>query len=366
MRTIGRVCGMLSLIALAAILPACNSSSSSGGGGTSGGKPYVAFISNNAHEFWTIARKGTEAAAKEFNVDVEFRMPNEGVAGQHRIIEDLQSKGVQAIAISPNDSANQVSYYKALNKKLPVIAVDNDIPDPAARRCYLGTDNVTAGRAVGKLVRHALPDGGKFMIFVGRLDSQNAQERRHGVVIELAGGEDKCAAELEKLKRGEYPIRFGKWELLDTRTDDEKQDVCQAKAEDALNKNADLACLVGLWAYNPPAMLRAAVSQKRVGKVALIGFDENEETLSGLRDGTILGTVVQDPYNFGYESVKIMAGIVRNDANVLKPDDMNANQQIYVKHRIINKDGKPQPAYKDEKIEAVDPFHAKLKELKGQ
>lgn len=363
-KSIALAIGATILASLALALPACNTNAPSGGG--AGGKPYVAFISNNSHEFWTIAEKGAKDAAAKFDVQMEFRMPTQGVADQHRIIEDLQSKGVQAIAVSPNDSANQVGYYKSLNKKLPVIAVDNDIPDPDARRCYLGTDNVAAGRAVGKLVKQSLPNGGKFMIFVGRLDSQNAQERRQGVVIELAGGEDKCAAELEQLKKGEYPIKFGPYELLDTRTDLEKQDVCQSKAEDALANIPDLACLIGLWAYNPPAMLRAAESQKRLGKVVLIGFDENPETLSAVRAGTIAGTVVQDPYNFGYESVKIMAAIVRGDANALKRDDINAQKQIYIRHRIINKDGKPGSMYQDEKVEAVDPFEINLNKLKGK
>ncbi len=369
MRTIGRIFGVLALGVLAAILPACTNKSGSGGG--SGGKPYVAFVSNNAEEFWTYARRGTEAAAKDFNVEVEFRMPDKGdVARQHEIIEDLQSKGVQAIAVSPNDSANQVAYYKALNKKLPVVAVDNDLPDADARRCYLGTDNVTAGRAVAKLVKQALPEGGKFMIFVGKLDSQNAQERRRGVVTELAGGEDKCKAELDQLAQGKYPVKFGKYELADTRTDDVSQEVCQTKCEDALNKIPDLACIVGLWAYNPPAMLRAVHSQKKVGKVVVIGFDENDETLDGIRSGEIAGTVVQNPYDFGYESVRLMAGILRGDANAIESGKYKPSpgsmKQIYVRHRIINKDGKPQSQYQDELVEAVDPFQANLKKLKGQ
>jgi ribose transport system substrate-binding protein len=370
MRTFGRVFGVLSLIALAAVMPACNSSSSSGGG-KGGAKPYVAFVSNNAEEFWTYARRGTEAAAKEFNVEVEFRSPSTGdVATQHEIIEDLQSKGVQAIAVSPNDSANQVGYYKQLNKKLPVVAVDNDLPDADARRCYLGTDNVTAGKAVGKLVRQAMPDGGKFMIFVGKLDSQNAQERRRGVVTELAGGEDKCKAELDQMAAGKYPVKFGKYELVDTRTDEVSQATCQAKCEDALSKVPDLACIVGLWAYNPPAMLRAVHSQKKVGKVIVIGFDENDETLAGIRSGEIAGTVVQNPYDFGYESVRIMAGIVRGEANAIESGKYKPSpgpmKQIYVRHRIINKDGKPQSEYKDELVEAVDPFQTNLKKQLGK
>ncbi len=365
MRITGRVLGVLSLAAVA-FLPACNKDTSGGGAG-SGEKPYVAFISNNAHEFWSIARKGTEAAAKEFNVKVDFLMPPAGtIDDQRRFIEDLQSKGVKAIAISPNDSANQVDFFKAINARVPLIAVDNDIPDADARRCYIGTDNVSAGKAVGKLIKQHVPGGGKFMIFVGKLDSQNAQERRMGVVSELAGGADKAAAQIAQMSAGNYPVKFGDYELLGTMTDDTDQAVCRRKAEDTLTKYADVKCLVGLWAYNPPAMLAAAESQKKVGSVVLIGFDENEETLKGIKDGSIAGTVVQDPYNFGYESVKLMAAIVKGDPNALKREDMNKDKQIYIKHRIINKDGKPLPAYADEKVEPVEAFHAKLKELKGQ
>src|SRR5262245_2574087 len=329
MLKLGRFLIPLTAAVAVALIPACGSGPK---------KPFVAFISNNAHEFWTIAKKGTEAASKEIDFEVEFKMPPNGTSeDQRRFIEDLQSKGVKAIAISPNDSANQVGFFRDLNARIPVIAVDNDIPDPAARRCYIGTDNVSAGRAVGKLVRQSLPDGGKFMIFVGKLDSQNAQERRHGVVIELAGGEEKCNSQLEQMKKEEYPVKFGNYELLGTMTDDTKQEVCRQKAEDALTKYPDMKCIVGLWAYNPPAMLEALKSQNKVGKVSLIGFDENDETLKGIKDGSIAGTVVQDPYNFGYESVKIMAAFAqgKGDEELAKRKEMNSSKQIYIRHRII-------------------------------
>ena len=63
MRIIGRIFDVLALIC-AAILPACSPTDR----GKDNGKPYVAFVSNNAEEFWTYARRGTEAAAKEFKV----------------------------------------------------------------------------------------------------------------------------------------------------------------------------------------------------------------------------------------------------------------------------------------------------------
>jgi ribose transport system substrate-binding protein len=364
MRIMFRTWRILSVAALAvtsfALVPACNKSSDSG-------KPLVAFISNNPEEFWTICQKGTEKAAAEFGVQVEFRRPpNSAADQQRRIIEDLQSKGVKAIAISPNDSANKIAFFKEINERLPLIAVDNDIPDVGARRCYLGTDNVSAGRSVGRLVKETIPQGGKLMIFVGNLDSQNAQERRHGVVTELAGGEDKCQEQLKALDKNKYPITFGKYELLGTMTDNGQRATCRQKADDTLSKHPDVNCLVGLWAYNPPAILEALKSAGKEGKIAVIAFDEDEQTLGGIKDGTVAGTIVQDPYNFGYESVKILASYAKGtgDADLAARKDMNKDKQIYIRHRIINKSGKPGALTGDEKIEQVDAFHEKLKDLK--
>ncbi|MFL5341438.1 MAG: sugar-binding protein [Gemmataceae bacterium] len=359
-----RLLAVPALLLPLAFLPACNSTTGTAGGG-SGSGPLVAFISNNPENFWSIAEKGTQKAAAEFGVRVEFRRPGTGAADeQRRIIEDLLSKGVKAIAISPNDSANKMAFFKEINERVPLIAVDNDIPDVSARRCYLGTDNVTAGKAVGKLIKQSLPRGGKVMIFVGKLDSQNAIERRLGVVTELAGGEEKCKAQLEQLKANKYPITFGQHEILGTMTDDAKRENCMIKAQDTLAKYPDVNCMVGLWAYNPPAILDAVKSADKIGKVTIIGFDEDEQTLAGIKDGSVAATVVQDPYNFGYESVKIMAGFVKNDPKVLDRPDINGQKQIYIRHRIINKDGKPGSEYQDEKVEAVEPFHAQLLELK--
>ncbi|HLW66681.1 MAG TPA: substrate-binding domain-containing protein [Gemmataceae bacterium] len=352
------------LLVCVAVIPACTTGTS-----TDPGKPFVAFISNNGFEFWTIAERGTEAAAQKYDVRVEFKKPSGGGTSeeQRRFMEDLMTKGVKAIAISPNDAENQVSFFKGVNEKIPLLTVDSDVPDPSVRRCYLGTDNVAAGRAVGKILKQTLPQGGKIMIFVGKLDVQNAVERRKGVVTELAGGEDKCKAELEQMTNGKYPVKFGNYELIDTRTDGGSDAVCREKVDDALVKYPNLNCMIGLWAYNPPAMLAGVKAAKdRRGKVVLIGFDENEETLQGIRDGDIVATVVQDPYNFGYQAVRIMAALARGDDSPLKDKDMNAQKQLFVKHRIVNKDGKTGPLLEGEQIEAVDPFAAKLKELKGK
>src|SRR5438552_7200126 len=83
----------------------------------------IAFVTNNAADFWTIARHGTEKAGAELdNVDVEFRIPADGTAAeQRRIVDDLMTKGVAGFAISPVDPANQTQMINDAAQKAVVI-----------------------------------------------------------------------------------------------------------------------------------------------------------------------------------------------------------------------------------------------------
>lgn len=314
-----------------------------GGGAKTGsvvdnGKPTVAFVTNNTAEFWTIARRGTEKGAKEFDVNVEFQMPPRGSPDdQRRVVEDLLAKGVQGMAVSPNDSVNQAGFYDEVAAKIPLLTHDSDLPPGSKRLCYIGTDNYEAGRDAGKMVKAAMPDGGQVVIYVGMMTT-NARERRQGVLDELAGEKNAPGPTL------------GKYTLLDTMTDDVKQDKCKANVEDTLVKygnDPEHLCLVGLWAYNPPAMLAAVKGAGLVGKVKMVGFDENEETLQGVKDGAIYGTVVQNPFEFGYQAVKTLSAIVRGDKTAVPEGGI-----LHVPHRSIQPDN-------------VDEFWSELKRLKG-
>jgi ribose transport system substrate-binding protein len=338
--------------------------------------PRFAFISNNPAEFWTIARAGTAAAVDEFkkkgiNIEVEFYMPANGTAAeQHRIIENLVCKGVKGIALSPNDAANQ---SRVLNRIIPAdvpfITQDSDLPSTSKTRrcCYLGTDNIKAGWAVGKLVKEALPEGGKIMIYVGMLDAQNAQERRLGMIAALAGLPEKDAGNEEARRLAEQSTFSvgpkGKYIILGTMTDEVNPSKCKKNAEDTLVKYPDVKCLVGLWAYNPPALLKAVLDQKKQGKVKIVGFDEDELTLQGIKKGHIYATVVQDPYRFGLEAVRILVHLHRYGqlpeprAGVEKRET-----SYYVRHRVIRR----KQDVRDGQLfdEDVEAFHEDLKRKK--
>src|SRR5215831_1405035 len=96
----------------------CGKSDNQSGASPGGGQPKrlkLAFVSNNASSFWTIARAGCNDAKKELgNVDVDFRIPASGTAAEQRqILDDLVARGIDGIAVSPVDPANQTEF---LNK----------------------------------------------------------------------------------------------------------------------------------------------------------------------------------------------------------------------------------------------------------
>lgn len=277
------------------------------------GQPRLAYVTNGIASFWVIAEKGALDAGKKYDVEVLVRKPPEE-ADQRRMVEDLVAMGVDGIAISPIDPDNQQDLLNEAAAATNLITQDADAPD-CNRICYVGTDNYTAGRLCGELIKAALPDGGDIMIFVGRLGQLNARQRRQGIIDELL---DRTADP----KRFDAPgdvLRGRNYVILDTRTDQFDFAKAKALAEDAITRFPELDAMVGLFAYNPPKCLEAVKEAGKVGRIQIIGFDEADETLRGIHDGEIYGTVVQNPYRYGVESVRILAGLARGDRTVL-PD----------------------------------------------
>ena len=294
----------------------------------SGKTKRLAFVTNNASDFWTIARKGTEKAAAELSdVTVEFRIPGNGTAAEQKgIIDDLLAKGINGIAISPKDPDNQTQLINETAKQALVITQDSDAPK-SDRTCYIGTDNVAAGRQEGGLIKEILPQGGKIMVFVGSADARNARERLQGIKEVLQGS---------------------KVEIIDVRTDEADRVRAKSNAADTLVKYPDVACMVGLWSYNGPAILNAVKDAGKVGQVKIVCFDEEDETLAGIKSGAIYATVVQQPFEFGYQSVKMMAQILNGDKSGIP-----ANKQVIVPTLVIKKD-------------TVDAFQTKINQLRGR
>jgi ribose transport system substrate-binding protein len=284
-------------------------------------------VTNNPSDFWVLARKGTEKAAREIpNIEVDFKIPADGTAAeQQRIVDDLLARGVHGIAISPVDPKNQRQMINTAAGQTLVLTQDSDAPD-SNRACYIGTDNVAAGRQAGEMLKEALPQGGKIMVFVGVLDAANAQQRYQGLKEALAGSNIQ---------------------IIDVRTDNTDRVRAKANAADTLVNNPDIAGMVGLWSYNGPAILSAVKEANKLDKVKIVAFDEEPPTLAGVKEGAIYGTIVQQPFEFGYRSMELMAKYLDGDKSLIP-----ANKQILVPTIMVKKDN-------------IEEFTKKINALRG-
>jgi ribose transport system substrate-binding protein len=310
------------------LVVSCQRGGAPSGGGDASKNLRLAFVTNNASDFWTIARRGTEKADTELDdVTVEFKIPSDGTAAeQKRLLDDLLSKGVEGIAVSPVDPENQMQMINDAAKRVLVVTQDSDAPK-SDRAFYVGTDNVAAGRQAGGLIKEALPQGGKIMVFVGKLDARNAQERLQGIREALQGSGVN---------------------IVDVRTDDTDRVRAKSNVSDTLVRYPDVIALVGLWGYNGPAILNAVKEANKIGQVKIIAFDEEDETLAGVKQGTIYGTVVQQPYEFGYQAIKLMHQFLKGDKSAVP-----ANKLVLVPTLVIKQD-------------SVDAFTQKINQLRGR
>lgn len=275
-------------------------------------KKTLAFVVNGAADFWTIARRGVEKANKELpQYNMEVLIPSQSSAAEQRTIMDaLVARGAAGISISAVDPSNATDTLNRIASKAALITNDSDAPK-SNRLFYIGTDNVAAGENAGKEMLKALPNGGKAMLFVGSMDNANARERVEGIKKAIAGS---------------------KIEILDVRTDSFDNVKAKANVSDTLTKYGDIDLLVGLYAYNTPQIYNAVKDAGKVGKVKIVGFDEDVQTLRGVADGTIQSTVVQQPFEFGYQSMIDLDKVLHGDTSFIP-----ANKQIIIPTKIIDK-----------------------------
>jgi len=311
----------------AASADSANSADSGDSSGSSSTKPNLAFITNGVADFWEHARAGAETAGNELGVEVSVIMPS-NMTDQTRKIEDLLSRGTDGIAISPIDPKNQVEVINTAAAETNLITHDSDAPE-TNRLVYIGMDNFDAGVLCGKTLREALPDGGKIVIFVGRLDQDNARRRRQGLIDALLNREpDRQRVD----PAGEVlTSEDGKYTILGTMTDQFDRAKAKANGEDALTRHPDLTAMVGLFEYNPPLILEALDRTGKLGKVKVMAFDENAATLQGIKDGNVIATVVQNPYQYGYKSIEVLNELHKGNKSVI-PE----NKFIDIPARVIN------------------------------
>ena len=273
------------LFVLLLVAAAAGTACSSGGGTGSAPAVKLAFVTNNASEFWKIAAAGVRKYEAEGRVQVDVKMPPNGTPEeQNQIVENLASQGYHAIAVSAVAPNDQVPILNRVAAKTALITFDSDAP-ASNRLLYIGTNNYEAGRVLGGEIVKLLPSGGNMAVFVGTFSADNAAQRFKGIQDAVAGR---------------------KIVVVDRREDGTDRAKARSNVEDIVNAHRDLNLVAGLWSYNGPAIAAAIESLGKKGTVQAAVFDEEEGTLQAIANGTVAVTVVQKPFEFGYLASKWM------------------------------------------------------------
>jgi ribose transport system substrate-binding protein len=274
------------------------------GGGTSAkggsGSPKVLFVTNGNSDWWNAVEKGMTDAAAAIGCQVELKRNNGQLQGQvEKLREALARSDVSGVAVSvyEADAPGVIDAMRELQKSgKVVIAIDSDVAADAAdaRSGYIGTNNVKAGEVAGRAARTLRPGGGKVQAFVGVSSAANARERIAGFI--------KGAGEKFVLGPG------------DTWEDGNDPGRASSNVKSAITKTPDLGLLLGIWSYNAAPIAEEVRGHADLRKRAsVVTFDLDEAAVDHLAHGDIDASVCQNPYEMGYQGVKLLKALIQKD-----------------------------------------------------
>ena len=269
-----------------------------------GTKLAIAIVPKGVHPFFEDTRKGgDEEATKLGDVDFQWVAPQTfDAALQVQMIEDLITKKVNAIVISPNDPDSVIPVIQdGMSKGVLMMTFDSDSPK-SERLMYIGTDNKTAGSVQGKTLSDLIGGSGKVAVITGGLAALNLNQRIDGLKSALGSGV----------------------EVVDTVATDDDLQKGLGVSESLLRAHPDLngiACVSATGGPTLAQVIQGPEFKDLIGKLKIVAFDDLDQTKQGITGGIIDATMVQRPVQMGVLSVQwthdILTGAAKPDCAAL-------------------------------------------------
>ncbi len=268
----------------------------------------IVILTNGTAPFWDAAVAGAQDAARDLKCDqaglaVTVDRGDFKVETQiNKLRQYASSSDVVALGVSVMDAKSQsiIDELKKLQEAgVKIVTIDSDVDRETSsnvRFAYLGTDNTTAGNQLGKAAK-GLMESATYAAFVGDKGAANANERIGG--FRAAAG--------DTFKESDF--------LADAPDGATK---ARSNVRDALDRNKDVNLLIGIWSYNTPAIVDIVSDLKVRDKVKIIGFDADPPAITGMKDKMVDAMVVQNPYQMGYQGVKVLKALIEKDDATVK------------------------------------------------
>jgi ribose transport system substrate-binding protein len=262
---------------------------------------YYLISAHTVLPYWQTAAAGFKQAATQYKVTARVVGP-ESYDPQAELTELQNAIAAKptGILISVADAAVlQPGIDAAINAGIPVITIDSDAAK--SRRLYfIGTNNLEAGRLGGRRVIEKLNGKGNVVFFT--ISGQpNTEERLKGFKDVFASKPDIKIVDVVDIK-GDARAAFDKTQELMALTGPKKIDafVC---LESASGKPVS------------DAVMRSNTNDRLV-----VAWDVDQDTLDGIKTGSIDSTVAQKPFTMGYIGLKALDEIFHAPPKQLNKD----------------------------------------------
>lgn len=266
---------------------ACGSTSSSGG------DKVALLVSTLNNPFFVDLRDGAQAAAKDLGVDLMVSDAQNDSSTQQNQAQNAQSQGAKAVIINPVDSdAASPAVAPLLSSNLPVISVDRSVTGEDVTS-HIASDNVAGGAQAADELAKAVGEKGKVIILQGTPGAASTRDRGDGFKKEI-----KKYSGIEVV--AEQTANFDRAEALDVTTN-------------LMQSNPDV---VGIYAENDEMALGAiqSLGSKAGVDVKIFGFDGTEGGLKAVSNGTMVGTIAQQPKELGKKAVEAAVKAIKGES----------------------------------------------------
>lgn len=246
---------------------------------------YIPLVSKGfQHQFWQAVRVGAEQAAKDFKVKITYEAPEteQMVDKQLDMLSAALAKKPAAVGFAATDSKAAIPLMKkAKEMKIPVIAfdsgVDSDVPVTTA-----STDSKASAALAADKVAAMIGSEGEVGLIAHDQVSSTGKDRRDGFVNQI---------------KAKYP----KIKIVDIQYAGD-----QLKANDIFKTMVKAYPKVkAIFATNEGSAIGAGNAKREVkSSVILVGYDSGKGQKDMINDGTIAGSITQNPVGIGYKVVE--------------------------------------------------------------
>ena len=230
-------------------------------------------------------------------------------AGEVQIVDDLLTRGVDAIAISPSNAPSMGNLIRQRAPSIPVMTIDADFveADRELRQTYLGTDNYLMGVKMAEYAKKLKPDGGTVCLQLGNVAADNINARAAGFRDTIAG-----AKGVERLDNTNGWTEVAGCPVY---TNDQA-DLANQQMADTFTAHPDLDAfvLVGGWAQFAPqayAQVTDQVMDKLQSKeLVIVAGDVLPPQIEALKAGRSHVQIGQRPFEMGYRAPSVMIDLI--------------------------------------------------------